>query len=100
MAFGWRDNKGRFHPVGGARAGEFKPVETGFGTCIVKMIDENDPACKPKTYTLNCDIGDDGLMGKCDCGWIVSLPDFAYPNPAKALAEAQRRFSLHKLENH
>lgn len=97
MAIGWRDNKGRFYPVPGAKAGEFRRVETGFGLCSIKMVDEFDPGHQPPAHKLKIVAHDEGMGGECDCGkWGCVLPDYAFPIAKKARAEIERRHAYHK----
>lgn len=107
---GWFDNEGRFHPVGGAKAGEFRPVETGIGPCVVKMRRRDDPpeniqdilaayaaekeraAHKPTFYAAK---GDNDAAIFCSCGWRSGISSFGFATKKAAEKEAKRRHSEH-----
>jgi hypothetical protein len=107
---GWFDNEGRFHSLGGAKAGEFRPVETGVGLCVVKMRRRDDPpeniqdilaanaaakeraAHKPTFYAAK---GDNDAAIFCSCGWQSRISSFGFATKKAAEKEAKRRHFDH-----
>ncbi|UYZ08574.1 hypothetical protein CFBP5507_06115 [Agrobacterium salinitolerans] len=107
---GWYDNEGRFYVIRGAKAGEFRPVETGVGPCVVKMRRKDDPpenmkeileanaaameraAHRPTFYPAK---GDNDAAIFCSCGWRSGISSFGFVTKKAAEKEANRRHSDH-----
>lgn len=109
---GWFDNEGRFHSVGGAKAGEFRPVETGLGPCVVKMRRSDDPPenvreiiaakararAEPHKATFYAPKGDTDAAVFCTCGWESRISSFGYATKKASQKEAERRHNAHLKE--
>lgn len=106
---GWFDNEGRFYVIHGARAGEFRPVETGIGPCVVKLRRADDPPenvreiiasrqkarAEPHKATFYAARGDTDAAIFCTCGWESRISSFGFATKKAAQKEAERRHIAH-----
>ncbi|XHE14383.1 hypothetical protein PCC82_06515 [Agrobacterium deltaense] len=109
---GWFDNEGRFYAIHGATDGEFRPVETGLGPCVVKMRREDDPPdnvrpildakakarAEPHKATFYAPKGDTDAAVFCTCGWESRISAFGYATKKASQKEAERRHNVHLKE--
>ncbi len=106
---GWFDKEGRFYVIHGAKAGEFRPVETGLGPCVVKMRRSDNPPdnvreiiaakakarAEPHKVTFNKAKRDGNASAVCSCGWTTSISSFGFVTDKSAKREADRRHNAH-----
>lgn len=100
MAVGWRDNRGRFHEVPGAKPGQSRQVDTGAGLCFVKVWHELDPDHQATPHLRSSEYRErsDEYVVKCSCGWYSFIAGWAFTSEKAAQNEIERRFAAHVEE--